>query len=287
MICPKCKAEYRSGFIICADCEVPLVERAELVAARTTPGASADEPHSGAAEPEAARPEPGDPNEDPFCSFWKGTDLRVCTEICTVLDEAGIPHKTIRRQDHLFNLSNQPPYQIGVPASMYENAELAVKNAFGTDAEGAEDAVYESQEAKLLPNQTDHLNDTGILSPLMSMAKSQARSFGGESEKRTSAAELGDEGTPDKHEIGHEIGEEAPSEPNRLLEYADPADATALIWQGEDVDIREMLSMSLRENDIFARWHERDGSAEVFVLPEDEDRAKEILREIIEAKPPQ
>jgi len=286
MICPKCKAEYRSGFAVCADCEVPLVERAELVAARTTPGASADEPHSGAAEPEAARPEPGDPNEDPFCSFWKGTDLRVCTEICTVLDEAGIPHKTIRRQDHLFNLSNQPPYQIGVPASMYENAELAVKNAFGTDAEGAEDSVYESQEAKLLPNQTDHLNDTGILSPLMSMAKSQARGFGGESEKRTSAAELGDEGTPDKHEIGHEIGGDAPSGPSRVPADVDPADATTLIWQGEDVDIREMLSMSLRENDIFARWHERDGSAEVFVLPEDENRAKEILGEIIEAKPP-
>ena len=111
---------------------------------------------------------------------------------------------------------------------MYENAELAVKNAFGTDAEGAEDAVYESQEAKLLPNQTDHLNDTGILSPLMSMAKSQARGFGGESEKRTSAAELGDEGTPDKHEIGHEIGGDAPSGPSRVPADVDPADATAV-----------------------------------------------------------
>ncbi|RII26997.1 MAG: hypothetical protein CXR31_06960 [Geobacter sp.] len=25
MICPKCKAEYREGFLTCADCEVPLV----------------------------------------------------------------------------------------------------------------------------------------------------------------------------------------------------------------------------------------------------------------------
>ncbi|MFB3904015.1 MAG: DUF2007 domain-containing protein [Acidobacteriota bacterium] len=27
MICPNCKAEYREGYTICSDCEVPLVER--------------------------------------------------------------------------------------------------------------------------------------------------------------------------------------------------------------------------------------------------------------------
>ena len=27
--CPKCKAEYREGFTICADCKVPLVESLE------------------------------------------------------------------------------------------------------------------------------------------------------------------------------------------------------------------------------------------------------------------
>jgi hypothetical protein len=78
-------------------------------------------------------PEPGDPSEDPFCSFWKGNEARVCAELCTVLDEAGIPHKTIHRSDHLFNLNHQAGYQLGVPASLYEKAELAVKEAFGTD----------------------------------------------------------------------------------------------------------------------------------------------------------
>src|SRR6266700_1116443 len=119
MICPQCKAEYRRGFTVCADCGLPLVESTEL--ARVG---------AGQREPAAT---PGDPSQDPFCSFWKGTDLRVCTEICTVLDEAGIPHKTIRRQDHLFNFNNQTPYEVGVPASLYEKAELAIKDAFGTD----------------------------------------------------------------------------------------------------------------------------------------------------------
>ncbi|MFW6134234.1 MAG: DUF2007 domain-containing protein [Elusimicrobiota bacterium] len=26
MFCPKCKAEYREGFTVCAECQVPLVE---------------------------------------------------------------------------------------------------------------------------------------------------------------------------------------------------------------------------------------------------------------------
>ncbi|MGB6899385.1 MAG: hypothetical protein WBE12_12370, partial [Candidatus Acidiferrum sp.] len=47
---------------------------------------------------------PGDPEEDPFCSFWKGDDPRVHAELCGLLDEQGIPYKTIRRHDHLFNI---------------------------------------------------------------------------------------------------------------------------------------------------------------------------------------
>ena len=144
MICPKCRAEYRPGFTVCADCHVALVEPRELAAARGAEPARFDgagrERAADAAEDSAGQGfagAPGDPDEDPFCSFWKGTDLRVCTEICTVLDEAGIPHTTIRRQDHLFNFNHQSPYEVGVPASLYEKAELAIKEAFGTE----EDAV--------------------------------------------------------------------------------------------------------------------------------------------------
>src|SRR5258708_25386968 len=95
MICPQCKAEYRRGFTMCADCDVPLVESAELA----TRSVADDGTEDGESRGRVAGT-PGDPNTDPFCSFWKGTDLRVCTEICAVVDEAGIPDKRIRRQDH-------------------------------------------------------------------------------------------------------------------------------------------------------------------------------------------
>jgi hypothetical protein len=233
MICPKCKAEYRRGFTECADCGVALVEPAELL--------------EGSAVNSERAAAPGDPNEDPFCSFWKGTDLRVCTEICTVLDEEGIPHKTIRRQDHLFNLNNQSPYEVGVPASMYEKAELAIKDAFGTDAEGAEDAVYESEEAKLLPEQANHVVDAGILSPLMNVAKSKGRELLREIKNGNGYDEVANEASADLQETEEE------SAPPRMkdLEKIYSEDATARVWDGEDQSTKEMLAMSLREIDIF------------------------------------
>ena len=195
------------------------------------------------AEAEAEAVEPGDPNRDPFCSFWKGTDLRVCTEICTVLDEAEIPHKTIRRQDHLFNFNNQSPYEVGVPASLYEKAELAIKEAFGTDEETGQDAV------PLLPAPDDDSTE-----PFDERGKGRAR-------------------------------EEERLEANEWLGPRYPEDATVEVWSGEDVGLRGMIEMSLKENDVLTRSEEETGGTRVFVLPGDEQRAKEIVREIVEGAP--
>lgn len=119
MICPECKAEYRQGFTRCADCEVDLVYAL---------------PTTGSEPAEASQAvSPGESEEDPFCSFWQGDDLRIHAELLAVLEEAGIPSKTVRREDHLFNLSNYPAFQIGVPFSLYEKAEMAVKEAYDLD----------------------------------------------------------------------------------------------------------------------------------------------------------
>jgi hypothetical protein len=253
---------------MCHDCDVALVESPEMLEGSLVNN-----------EPPAM---PGDPNEDPFCSFWKGTDLRVCTEVCTVLDEVRIPHKTIRRQDHLFNLNNQSPYEVGVPASLYEKAELAIKEAFGGDSVGVEDAVYESEAARLLPEQTNHVTDAGILSPLMNIAKSKGREF----LRELKALE---EGGEKNSESGAETEPENEGDQRGALDAAVwyPEDATAEVWEGEPAEAREMIEMSLRENNIRARWEMQDGKPQLFVLPEDEERAKEIVKEILEGQPPE
>jgi hypothetical protein len=66
-----------------------------------------------------------------------------------------------------------------------------------------------------------------------------------------------------------------------------PEDATTEVWSGKDDKIADIIEMSLRENFIHSR---RDGEPredqKIFVLPEDEPRASEIIREIVNARSP-
>jgi hypothetical protein len=230
MICPECKAEYRPGFTRCADCDVELVwEQAE---ASSSP--------FGAAEP-------GDPNEDPYCSFWKGDDPRIHADLCEVLDEAGIPHNTVFRRDHLFNLHNFPAYQIGVPFSLFEKAENVVKEAFGS---------AEDQGVKLLE----------------APRNSQEGSEGAWKMPATL--------TPDE-------AENIPGPPN-AGEEGDwyPEDADAQVWVGENV-AADFLIAALHENGIRCRVERNGSRARLLVGPPDEAKAGEIVREVVEGKPPE
>lgn len=74
-----------------------------------------------------------------------------------------------------------------------------------------------------------------------------------------------------------------------------PDDAVAEIWSGADADLANMISMSLRENQIPCRSSGDEAEPDtatpspqrLYVLPEDEAHAKEIVREIVDAVPPQ
>jgi hypothetical protein len=323
MICPQCKAEYRRGFTLCADCDVPLVEPAELMTRSLV-----DDAREGGADRERVAGTPGDPNSDPFCSFWKGTDLRVCTEICTLLDEAGIPHKMIRQQDHLFNWSHQSPYQIGVPASLYEKAELAIKEAFGTDEENGEEAVHllppPEEDARAKALRSVWVGDRALDCAALCGALQEA----GIHYRVDEPKELAVRGTIARYQIGvaekdyeraaeitggfHPKGLE---EENEVESSADeipapqeqgepgsdwvegrgrirrqewyPEDATSLAWEGDPADWHKAIEMSLLEHDIPMRWETQDEKPQLFVLPEDEERAKEIVREILEGQPPE
>jgi hypothetical protein len=251
MICPLCKAEYRRGFTVCRDCDVPLVELAELAVRSEVEN-----------EPAAT---PGDPRQDPFCSFWKGTDLRVCTEICTVLDEAGIPHKTIRRQDHLFNLNNQSPYQVGVPASLYEKAELAIKDAFGAESDGRETPLLLTEGSG---QSFQELTNLPLEEKLRRRSEEETPSF-------LDSLTWRNRGTEEERV------------PLGSMDHANwyPEDATAEAWSGEPPEAREMIEMSLRENDVRMRWETtQDTNTTLYVLPEDQERAQEIVREILEGQ---
>jgi len=237
MFCPQCNVEYRPGFTRCSDCEVDLVQ---------------DPPHFALAGKTPADPvEPGDPSEDPFCSFWKGENARVHAEMCEVLEQAGIPHKTVFRSDHLFNFSRSPAYEIGVPFSRYRLAEAAIQRAFAF--EDPEDAAR-AELREVAP---------GIAARLPQAA--QEPDAVGQTEAET---------------------RDIPGPPNARAEgdwY--PEDATENIWSGEAGDQSEFLIAALHENGINCRLDERGTQAKLYVLLHNAARAKEIIQEIIENEP--
>lgn len=231
MICPVCKAEYRQGFTHCTDCDVDLVWEQQCAQAPQGPPADL-----------------GDPNEDPFCSFWKGEDSRLHAELCGVLDEADIAHNTVYRRDHLFNLSNFPAYEIGVPFSLFEKAEAAVKEAYGTnDIE----EIGSRELQKLLEDPLQQFEKPpGIMTPAES------------------------EEIPGPPTAGDETGW-----------YEE--DATAKVWETKTGEPSDFLVAAMHENGIRCRVAREGNRASLFVLPDDESRAQEIVKEVMEGPTPE
>jgi hypothetical protein len=228
MFCPQCNAEYRPGFTRCADCDVDLV----------------NEPHFAlVGKPPVI---PGDPNDDPFCSFWKGQDARVHAELCEVLEQASIPHKTIFRSDHLFNFSNFPAYEIGVPFSLFEKAEKVVQETYGTDD-------VQDVGAQELAGQVAW--PSGSVPILPEMVNLPPQDIPGPPAARESTDWF-------------------------------PEDATASVWSANTREQSDFLVAVLHENGINCRLDERGTQARLYVLPHDRARACEIIREVVEGEPP-
>jgi hypothetical protein len=176
--------------------------------------------------------EPGHPEDDPFCSFWKGDDPRLHAELCQLLDEKGIPCRTIRRQDHLFNWNTKSAFEIGVPFSQFDRAEAVVKEAYEGGGEPAGEAEVVPLE---LPEFVDEREVRGDWDP----------------------------------------------------EDWFPEEATVEIWRGEMPEMAELLEAALGENRIHARVAGGGGAYRVFVLPGDEARAGEIVRDVVEGVQPE
>lgn len=64
-------------------------------------------------------------------------------------------------------------------------------------------------------------------------------------------------------------------------------DATVEVWSSEQLRPGDTIELSLRENQIHARFDRRRGQYAIFVMPEEERRAREIVREIVEGAPPE
>jgi hypothetical protein len=75
--------------------------------------------------------------------------------------------------------------------------------------------------------------------------------------------------------------------PNDIPDNWDGEVEVSEVWSGEKEDFANTLAACLREIGISSRKLEEAGRCRLVVRPEQEARAKEIVREVVEASPPQ
>jgi hypothetical protein len=76
------------------------------------------------------------------------------------------------------------------------------------------------------------------------------------------------------------------STPDFVPESYDPDEATEEVWSGNDADMKDMLIASLRENGIGCEL-DNENNPRIRVMPAASPRAREIVREVTEASPPE
>jgi hypothetical protein len=100
---------------------------------------------------------------------------------------------------------------------------------------------------------------------------------------------VADQEKEDERGNDDELPDEPPSPPvDDLIENFDPDDATSEVWSGEEVGMAKFLQDSLRANGIGCVIREAGlNKQRLCVTPTGECRAREIIREVLEASPPQ
>jgi hypothetical protein len=90
------------------------------------------------------------------------------------------------------------------------------------------------------------------------------------------------------HEISPDLSKSGSGPAISTRQPWNPAAATAEVWSGDDAALAKLLEDCFLENRIpYPRQGFAPGKLRHFVLPSDESAAREIIREVLEATPPE
>ena len=82
--------------------------------------------------------------------------------------------------------------------------------------------------------------------------------------------------------------EDVPGPPSAAEQtYWYSEDATTKVWSSDNGELGDFLIAALHENGIRCRMERSGQGSDLYVLPEDEQRAREIVREVAEGQPPE
>lgn len=193
--------------------------------------------------------------------LWSGLSTRLYEAIRDALDAAGIPHTDAKRE-------------FGMLATFAETAHLIwIDPDQGHAARSMLEKVLADPNAGGPRHEAPNLNDFAWMDPL----KVRREVYTHQS------------GPLEPAEVAESAGAVSGSEPlpNDLPEEFEAEGATVQVWSGDDAETAQFLKDSLSGVGIGCVVHEDGNASCVLVLPADQSRAKEIVREVVEGAPPE
>jgi hypothetical protein len=193
--------------------------------------------------------------------LWSGLSAKLYEAIRDALDDAGIAHTDVEKEFGVLPTFAQSAQLIWIDPRVRDAARSVLSKVLaGSDPEDMGEGDSNS----------DHLAWMDPFKTRHSLYKAQSDVTA--AEESAESAESADDAEPP---------------PDDVREDFHPEDATSQVWAGEDMDIAQFLRDSLSGVGIGCVVSEDGGKGRVLVLPADEQRAREIVREVVEGAPPE
>jgi hypothetical protein len=242
MFCPHCHAEYRQGFTRCHDCDADLVYELDAQDLNARADASA----------------PADTLHG-LRVLWRDTSQEACVSLCYKLRDQSIPYKV-----------KETAGSAGIDMRAVRRYELAASSDH-------------YQRAKTVLQVNDDLPETISEDEWRKLERHEAPDQPDEEDGSTLPDEDGGEADGAGESSAANFAREQQLRREAYFRPWYPEDATAEIWsQMGDVDFSGAIEMALKESLIRCRLETEDAIPKVFVLPEQEIHARQIVREIID-----
>jgi hypothetical protein len=267
MFCPECKCEYREGFTHCSTCDVDLVESLD----------AADGADDVAGNPAGAKPK----------KLWNGVDRSVLDSICDALEAANIPYSNETLEPRLLYASmRDDSLEVWVRESDYEAAREVLRRQFGGSESGDADAalpgIDSTAQGTAVPGvmgQTSAGFGVAIAEGLADLDR-EGEDHAEVDPEPDPSAEL-----PAQDSVAGVAPDDVPDE---AADDLDPDGPTVEVWSGPQIGMADILKNCLAENGItalvVAAGNERE---RLLVHAHNEERAREVVHEVVEAAPPE
>jgi len=193
--------------------------------------------------------------------LWSGLSAKLYEAIRDALDAASIAHTDVEKQFGAVPTFTESAQFIWIDPRVREAARSVLGKVLAdADADGP-------------PQEAPNLDHLAWMDPFNVRRKVYA--------SRSEPSNAGGSGELAESDTDTELP------PDDAPEDFHPEDATSQVWVGEDLEMAQFLGDSLRGVGIGCVVNTEGGKDRVFVLPADEKRAKEIVREVVEGAPPQ